>query len=384
MEGRGPVAIPRLDRPLRRALSRPFVTDVLVPLVATRAALVAIAVLGFRLPTGDPSAGQASANPLLSAFSHWDGVWYVNIAAQGYGYTHETFTAYAFSPLLPLLMHLVAPLFGTGTDAMLVAGLAVVNTALVVACVVLTRLVRLDHDEATARRAPLYLLVFPTSFFLSTLYPEALFLALAVGAFYAARRDRWALAAVLAALCVLTRPHGVLVVLPLALEYAHAHWSRPRRVAPDAAWLALPVLTFGGWLAFQQIAFGDALAFVHAQSAWMRRPSLPWEAFSNAFANGRDGWPDVAYALAVIALAAFAARRLRPSYGLFAVVFVLAPLASGQLYSMIRFALSIFPLFIAIALLGRHALFDRAYVPASLLFGGALMICFASGLLFLA
>lgn len=373
---------PPLAAALRRALAGPLVADVLLPFAVTRLALAAVALLALRIPR-DHSV-DVSTNGLLSALSRWDGVWYVNIAAHGYGYTHETFTAYAFAPLLPLLMRLLAPLFGGGTDAFVLAGLVIVNTALLVACALVVKLVRLDHDDATARRVPLYLLAFPTSFFLSAVYPEALFLALTVGAFYAARTRRWALAGALAALCVLARPHGVLIVLPLLVEHVHQRWSLPRRLSRDAAWLGLPILVFAAWLGFQQAAFGDALAFVHAQAAWMRRPSAPWDAFPNAFANGRDGWPDVMQALAIVALALYAIPRVRPSYALFAALFVLAPLASGQLYSMIRFTLSIFPLFIGLATLGRHAVFDRVYVPAALLLGGALMLCFASGLLFLA
>ncbi len=78
---------------------------------------------------------------------------------------------------------------------------------------------RLDFDRATAARAVLYLLVFPTTLFLSAVYAESLFLALTVAAFYHARRGQWWIAGALGGLAALARPHGVLLALPLAVEY---------------------------------------------------------------------------------------------------------------------------------------------------------------------
>src|SRR3954462_11210884 len=311
-----------MARRIRRVAVLPFVTDVLVPLVVTRAALFGIGLIAFRLPA-DTSVDN-SANHLLSALSRWDGVWYLQIAEQGYRYTFEGFTAMAFSPLLPGLMRALAPLAGGGSDGMLIAGAVIVNAALLAACVMLVKLVRLDFDDATARRTPLYLLVFPTSFFLSAVYPEALFLAFPVASFYAARRERWLIAGALASRCVLARPHGILTAPALALEYLYQRDFSPRRIGADAAALALPVATFVGWLAFQYVRFGDALAFIHAQSAWQRVPGPPWQAFTNYFTGPHGPWSDVLFALALLAVTVYAAMRLRPSYALYALLLVLA------------------------------------------------------------
>lgn len=367
----------------REFAARPFVTDVLVPLLATRAALIGIALIAFRLPVD--AALDTSPNHLLTALSRWDGIWYVHIAAQGYDYTDGDFTSVAFAPLLPLLMRALGPLFGGGMDGLLIAGAVIVNVALALACVLLVKLTSLDFDEADARRVPLYVLVFPTSFFLSAVYPEAIFLALAVGAFYAARRDRWIIAGALAALCVLARPHGILILPALALEYLYQRGFSPRAVRADVLALLMPLVAFGAWLLFQYAKFGDPLAFVHAQGAWQRVPGPPWNAFTVYFSGAPHGpWNDFLFAIALLIATAYAAMRLRPSYALYAALLVLAPISTGQLYSLMRFGVSIFPLFIALALLGRHPLFDRAYVSAGLLIGGAFITIFASSLLFLA
>jgi hypothetical protein len=369
--------------PLVEVLSRPIVREVVVPFVATRAALFAVALVTFRLPL-DPAI-DLSPNHLLSALGRWDGAWYVNIAQSGYDYTSDEFSAVAFSPLLPLLMRALAPVFGGGTTALLVAGALIVNAALFAACVLLVKLTALDFERSLAQRVPLYLLAFPTSFFLSAIYPESLFLALAVGAFYCARTDRWLAAGLLGALCALARPHGVVIALPLAVEYLYQRSFDVRAVRANALALMLPFVAFAGWLGYQYLKFGDALAFVHAQLAWQRVPGAPWQAFTNYFFGGERGpWNDLLFALLFIALAVIVAYTQRPSYAVYAALYVLVPLSTGQLYSMMRFGLSIFPVFIALAWLGRFQIFDRAYVPAGLMIAGAFMTFFVTQQFFLA
>jgi hypothetical protein len=368
---------------LASVAARPMIRDVVVPFVATRAALFAIALVTFRLPL-DPAI-DLSANHLLSALARWDGAWYLHIAESGYDYRFEDFSSVAFSPLLPLLMRGLGALLGGGTTALLVAGAVIVNAALFAACVMLVKLTSLDFDRAIARRVPLYLLAFPTSFFLSAIYPESLFLALAVAAFYCGRTDRWLAAGLLGALCALARPHGVVIALPLAVEYLHQRSFDVRAVRANVLALALPFVAFAGWLGFQYAKFGDALAFVHAQLAWQRVPGAPWQAFTNYFFGGERGpWNDLLFALLFIGLTVVVAYTQRPSYAVYAALYVLVPLSTGQLYSMMRFGLSIFPVFIALAWLGRFPLFDRAYVPAGLMIAGAFMTFFVTQQFFLA
>ena len=102
-----------------------------------------------------------------------------------------------------------------------------------------------------AARATIVLMAFaPLSFFFSAVYTESLFLALSLGSFYAAYRDRWALAVSLAVLATLTRVTGVLLVLPLILI---AWQSGPRRLPRILAAMAVPaaLLMFAAFLALQ-------------------------------------------------------------------------------------------------------------------------------------
>ena len=98
----------------------------------------------------------------------------------------------------------------------LLAAYAVSAVSFVVALMLLYRLVELELGERYARPVLALVAFWPASFFFSAPYSESLFLALSVGVFYAARTDRFGLAAALCAGATATRPTGLVLLLPLA------------------------------------------------------------------------------------------------------------------------------------------------------------------------
>jgi len=135
----------------------------------------------------------------LGVWERWDACWYERVAAQGYQQGEATINFY---PLYPLLMRLISiPLGGDLT----LGGLVVSGVAYIAGVAGLYRLLRLDFDEGVARRALLYLSVFPASFFFFAPFTESIFLALGVWAIYQARRGAWGWAVPVAFLVGLTR-----------------------------------------------------------------------------------------------------------------------------------------------------------------------------------
>lgn len=219
--------------------------------------LVASLAYRFGTPTAD-SAPYSWVPPELGGWAGivveplrlWDGLWYTLIAEQGYdgapgGFEGAPLAYPAFFPLFPWLMRLGSDLFGVATET---AGWVIANAGFLAALVVLYRLVALDFDRTVARRTVVALAVFPTSFFFSAVYTESLFLLLAVGALYAARRGVWFTAGALGLLAALTRSQGVFLLLPFAVllwqQFGPALRS-PRRwaaVLPTLLFAALPVL----------------------------------------------------------------------------------------------------------------------------------------------
>ena len=156
-------------------------------LVVWAAAVAAVVLFGLSDraadfdPAGVTTPFGATGDALASPLGRWDSVWYLAIAADGYGGGARE----AFFPLYPLVVRLA----GVPFDSALVGGALASTVLLAVALVVLHRLVALDHGRAVARNAVLVTALFPMSFFFSAVYSESLFLALSVGAVYAAPTD---------------------------------------------------------------------------------------------------------------------------------------------------------------------------------------------------
>ncbi len=105
-----------------------------------------------------------------------------------------------------------------------------------------------------------------------------MFLLASVGAFYAARTDRWAWAGAAAAAASATRSAGIVLLLPLALFW----WqSQPRRLR-EGAWLLLAPLGLVAYVAFLGLSEGDGLRFLQVQDAWSRE-------FAGPFLGAWDG-----------------------------------------------------------------------------------------------
>ena len=234
------------------------------------------------------------------------------------------------------------------------------------AFVLLYRLAARHLDDAGATRAVLYLAVFPTALFLQAVYSESLYLALVLAAFLLAERGSFLGAGAVAGLAMLTRPVGIALLPALAV----LAWRAPnrRRALLELA-VAVPIaalypLLLGVWI-------GEPFAFFRAQEGiWERTLSWAgplgglWEGVAAVF----DADPprelalnvqQLAFTLLFLALAVFVWRRFGAPYGLFALVSLAIPLSFPAermpLLSMSRFGLVVFPLVLALAVLGATA-----------------------------
>jgi hypothetical protein len=303
---------------------------------------------------------------LFTATEREDALWFLRLATSGYAPSDGSA---AFFPLYPQLIRLVAWLPGVGP---LGAALLISNAAFFASLVLMHALGRLEFDEAIARKAVLFLAIFPTAFFLMAPYTEAPFLLLSLAAFWFARRDRWGLAALAGALAALTRSIGILLLPALAVE-AFMQWrAQGRTLAPRLlAALAVavgPLLYFAYW----RVHFHDALAPIHAQKGWQREWTLPttsaWEALRLAGRLGSYWLVDVLVVGVIVVAVIAGIRVLRLSYltyaGLSLLLPLLDPFPPRPLLSMPRFVAVIFPAFWVI---GRAV--ERRRLPEPLVVG---------------
>jgi hypothetical protein len=250
-----------------------WMREVLALFVASRVAFLLVNYVGYVLILAPKySTGSVGVVGLLHAWEQWDARWYLGIAMQGYTSSAST----AFFPLYPLLIAgATAPFHGAGSYT---AGLLISNLAFLGALLLLYRLVAGRWGGETARRAVLYLTVFPTALYTFAPYNESLFLLLSLGCFAALERRRWALAGALGALAVLTRSAGLLLLIPFAYEWwraqrgADAHGPVAGRAgmwdaAADQSLLELPATTMPAYTLARSAAAPNSLGGVDAAHA---------------------------------------------------------------------------------------------------------------------
>ena len=392
-------------RLMRFARSWPF-KNIVVPFLVTRLVLTLVGWLALQSfqnlpatpncweikPSGE--VGQVAPTlraavlsvevyPLVNMWSRWDAGWYYKIAKFGYQFTPGQESSTAFFPLYPMLLRGVHALLPGSTDLMyFIAGLIVSNAALLIGLYYLALLVRMEFDEQVAARTVLYLLVFPTSFFFSAVYSESVFLAAAAAAFYYARRSNWALAGLCAAAGALTRSPGILLVVPLGVEYLLQRGFRPRSIRPNVAWLLLIPAALAGLMLYFHLRFGNFMASRDAQAAWGHgwgQLAWPWHPFVRFLKHAvvMNEIINVTFAVAILSLIAVTAVKLRASYAVYALLSYWFVTAWGSLDSMPRYVLPIFPAFIALGLLGRNRLFDRVYLITAAGFAAFFMVRFS-------
>ena len=195
--------------------------------------LIAGSLLAPIIPVS-PLQRQTSLFPFdtLSIWANFDGEHYVNVAESDYAQDSP-----AFFPLYPLLMRLVATLFGgpVSREALSVYGVLISLIAFLFALYFVYRIAEEGWGARVAQGTVLALAFFPTSFFFNAVYTESLFLALSAGAVWAARvRKDLLLASALAGLATATRSVGVLLLIPLVAE-----WSDRQEYGWRAVYLAL-------------------------------------------------------------------------------------------------------------------------------------------------
>ena len=119
-----------------------------------------------------------------------------------------------------------------------------------------------------ARRAVLYLAIFPFAVFLQGVYSESLFLVLALASFVFAERGNFLAAGAASGLAWLTRPIGV-ALLPALAIFA---WRSPQRRRAVVRLSAAPAL-FALYPLFLWWRIDDPLAFLNAEDVWGRHLS---------------------------------------------------------------------------------------------------------------
>jgi len=250
-------------------------------------------------------------------------------------------------------------------------------------------LVARDFTAQIARRAVLYLSVFPSAFFLFAPFTEALFFALSVWTLYSARHTWWVWAGAFGLLAALTRTQGLFLVLPLAWEALHYH--RHHRQLRWRSWLPFAVVAgpVCGFLLYNAYVWRTIeLNVLQVQQAWGMRTTPPWTVISDswryvlAHASPIEGTNLFLIGVCTL-LACIGIRKIPFSYTLVCapqlVLLLTREMYHSPLMSVSRLLIVLFPLFVTLALYGRSPWFHRLWFSLSLFLLCVLLLFFLGG-----
>lgn len=308
-----------------------------------RVALFLLGLPGFHFLTFKASFPNIDELLISSGYPQWlwqwgnfDGVHYLDIASHGY---HGS-GLQVFFPIYPLLIKLLTIFIHN----YFLSGLLLSNLAIFLAAVALFRLVKREFDQKTASWSVAFLFAFPTSFFFGSLYTESLFLLFLLLAFSQSGVSK----GIFGALASGTRLIGVFLV-PI---------------------VSLAGLGIVGYMIYLQIVFHNPLYFLSAQAAFRNARSSTLTSlvtppqvvfrYLKIFTTADHTHPDFWVALLELGSFLFAIallswltikKKVPLPWLIFSWPSLLLPTLSGTLSSMPRYLLTIFPIFVGLALI---------------------------------
>ena len=305
-------------------------------------------------------------SPFLAIWQRFDTNWYLKIAEKGYS---DDDGSTAFFPLYPFLVRFLSFIIGD----MVLASRLVSLLALLFALFFFYQVVDGYAGEAVAKRALIYIVIFPSGFFLFASYTESLFLLLVLASFFCSRKQKWLIASLLGILAALTRAVGVLIFIPLFYI-----WYKQKRMHHWREAVVFFLLPLGAGIYLLPNMFSSL------ETEWRARPVFPWEHFvelkmliSNDLLSSIDIF-NMLITLLVGFLCLIMLKNLPLELSLYSLLMFGSPLfrlnAAQPFVSMLRYVLVIFPMFIFLGQWGEKAWANRLILylslPLSLYFSG--------------
>ncbi len=201
--------------------------------------------------------GLKTSPDWLYLFAAWDSSVYHLLAANWYPSTMNPLWAYF--PLYPASMRLLG-LFGLD---LWMAGFLISEITGLVSILVFQKVASAYLNEAESLTATaLYFLLPPVFVFTTVIYTESLFLLLSLMTWFAHIKSREVSSAFFASLTSITRPYGLLVLIPLGYDFLRCKKFK------NLGLLVFPIAAFIGWLFYGFAKTRNFLAPFAAQSYW--------------------------------------------------------------------------------------------------------------------
>jgi hypothetical protein len=309
-----------------------------------------------------------------SHFATWDAAHYLYLSEVGY--SREVHSC-AFYPLWPLLIRFFSILTG---GSHLIAGMVLGNVLSLMAWCIFYKVTARRFGETVGLWALVLLAIFPGSVFYQFIYTEPLFFLLVMLLWSGLEESRYGTAFVAATLLPLSRAVGVFSVLPIAWHcLMRSHWIWPERyrwfyaernrvksslgaLSMDVSWqryslIAAPPLGLGLYFALMWLWTGNPFEGMEAQKHWgvhsitnlVDIPKFVVGFFSPTDLHTFKGSVFDRCMFVLLLYLVPCVWRLGKDLLAWTYVLGVLPAMSGTFTSFTRFESTVFPLFIALA-----------------------------------
>lgn len=334
------------------------------------------------------SAPRSSLN-ILHLWNVWDAPHYLSIAENGYQRDGDAANLIVFLPLFPILIYIIKWTF---QQNFLISAYLVSFFATIILAIMLYKLALIDYSNKVAIWTVIFLFIFPTSFFLHIPYTESLFISLAVSAFYFVRKRHYWISFLFISLASLTRLSGLALIPAIFSEIMMFDRSNFNKLS---IYRKIYLLSFGlivclsGFFIYLMInysIFGNPLQFTVAEKQnWYTHFSPFGQGLKSALENlsWRVGLEKVMLGYGQIIafcfglfVSLYVLLKIRLSYGIYMLCVLWLVSSMSFWLSMPRYALSLFPAFIALALFSQNRWFKYIWILTSVILLTALSLIF--------
>ncbi len=308
---------------------------------------------------------------------------YIGIAFQWYVTQGDARFHIVFFPFYPVLVRFFAMAIGN----YMASGMLVSNVASIFAGYLLYELALLDMDRNAAARSMKFLFLMPAAFLFNAPMSDSLFLLLSVVCIYLVRRKYYFLGCVAGFLCALTRSLGVVMLVPVGIEYIAwlmqdikfrrvaikegkevpiARKAIVRRVLRGLCMLLIPA-GLAVYFIINKIVTGNPFQFMIYQSEhWSQ--NFGWffntanyqmhYALSTVHADPNAFWglwlPNIVCFFGSLVIMLLGQKKLRASYVAYFLAYFVSSMGVTWLLSAPRYLLCVFPLALAMGQITRR------------------------------
>ncbi len=306
----------------------------------------------------------------LYSRANFDGVHYLTITRDGY---QAADLIQAFFPAYPLLMRWLGFLLGANLNSYLISGVIISNLSLLGVLLVAYKLAVKVFNHKTALNFLLVLLLFPTSFYFGAVYSESLFLLLILLSAWYWEFEKNTISSLLSGLSSGVRLVGAALGLGYLLELvaesqlfkkSNSNWQSKIKnfYLENKGKLFSLLLSLSGLLVFMlflQLQFDDPLYFFNVQSAFgagrqtkiILLPQVFYRSIKILLTARPFNWKYFSYAqdfilsvaVGIGIIGAWKHKKVRLAYVVFALIAYLLPTLTGNLSSMPRYVLVLWP-----------------------------------------